>query len=58
MDSFAPHKNTSTNTKAGKSSAALAKFKAKERIQAELKEELLLQNTTLSIIPGGGTGYV
>jgi hypothetical protein len=58
MDSFAPHKNSGTKKKAGKSPVALAKFEAEAKMRVALKEEADKQDITLSIIPGGGTGYV
>jgi hypothetical protein len=58
IDSFAPYKNSGTKKPVPKSLAAYNKFCAEEQLRHELKAEYELQNVLVSIIPGGGTGYV
>ena len=59
LDAFAPHKNKGRKESQQKESEkAKAKRLAEEKLQQELRELLTKLNVTVSIIPGGCTGYV
>jgi hypothetical protein len=58
LDAFAPHKNRGSKRKQSQSETAIAKSRAEEQIQQQIREEQAKLNVTLSIIPGGGTGYL
>jgi hypothetical protein len=58
LDAFAPHKNKGRKVQQKESQKAKEKRLEEERLQQQLREEFTKLNTTLSIIPGGCTGYV
>jgi hypothetical protein len=58
LDAFAPHKNKGAKVKQNKSNTARVKREKEERLQQELRDAFKKLNVTLSIIPGGYTGYI
>jgi hypothetical protein len=59
LDSFSPHKNKGKKQKKGpESEAAKLSRLAEEKLQQELRDTFAKLNVTLSLIPGGCTGYV
>ena len=58
LDAFAPHKNKVAKLKENESNTARVKREKEERLQQELRDAFKKLNVTLSIIPGGCTGYV
>jgi gluconate kinase len=59
LDAFAPHKNKGQK-KSGKPESDKKRLEqeVQEKLQKELKDEMAKLNITISIIPGGCTGYV
>jgi hypothetical protein len=58
LDSFAPHKNKGRKRKANESAKEKEKRLREEKLQQELRDAFAKLNVTLSLIPGGCTGYV
>ena len=59
LDSFLPHKNKGKKKKKGpESEAARLKRITEEKLQQELRDAFAKLKATLSLIPGGCTGYV
>ena len=58
LDSFAPHKNKGRKGKANESAKEKEKRLREEKLQEELRNAFTKLNVTLSLIPGGCTGYV
>lgn len=58
LDTFAPHINKGKKAKAKESPKEMAKRLAEEKLQQELREAFAKLKVTLSLIPGGCTGYV
>ena len=58
LDSFAPHKNQGKKPKAKESLKEIQNRLAEEKLQQELRDAFVKLNVTLSLIPGGCTGYV
>jgi hypothetical protein len=58
LDAFKPHINKGRKVKDKESDKEKAKRLKEERLQQELRDELAKLKVTLSLIPGGCTGYV
>ena len=58
LDAFAPHRNKGAKRGGKESEKERLKREKTERLQQELRDEFTKLNTTLSLIPGGCTGYV
>jgi hypothetical protein len=58
LDAFAPHKTQGVNIPENETEGAKAQRLAEQEGNRQIKEELAKLNTTVSIIPGGCTGYV
>jgi len=58
LDAFAPYKNKGAKVRENESKTAREKREKEERLQQELRDAFKKLNVTLSIIPGGYTGYV
>jgi len=59
LDAFKPHLNKGRKVKKGRESAKeQAKRLKEEKLQQELRDELIKLKVTLSLILGGCTGYV
>jgi hypothetical protein len=58
LDAFAPHKNKGQKVKENESTKQREKRLKEEALQQQLQDELKKLNVTVSIIPGGCTGYV
>jgi hypothetical protein len=58
LDAFALHKNKGQKTKVKESEKAIKQRLEEEKLQQELRDQFAKLNTTISIIPGGCTGYV
>lgn len=58
LDAFAPHKHTGKKVPAVESEKAKARRLQEERLNDTIRAEFARLNVTLSLIPGGCTGYV
>ncbi|KAL5325554.1 hypothetical protein ACEPPN_006681 [Leptodophora sp. 'Broadleaf-Isolate-01'] len=58
LDAFAPHKHSGKKVSTNESAKAKAKRLEAERLNQQIRDEFLKLNVTLSLIPGGCTGYV
>jgi hypothetical protein len=58
LDAFAPHKNKGRKAKDKESLKEKERRLQEERLQQKLRDTFTKLNVTLSIIPGGCTGYV
>ncbi|KAL5313391.1 hypothetical protein ACEPPN_019124 [Leptodophora sp. 'Broadleaf-Isolate-01'] len=58
LDAFAPHKHSGKKVPTNESAKAKAKRLEAERLNQQIRDEFSKLNVTLSLIPGGCTGYV
>jgi hypothetical protein len=58
LDAFAPHKNKGKNAKAKESLKEIERRLQEEKLQQKLRDTFAKLHVTVSIIPGGCTGYV
>lgn len=58
LDAFAPHKNKGKKIPEKESEKAREKRLREEELQKELRQEFIKLRCTLSLIPGGCTGYL